>query len=123
MCCSTVPTAAVLTSVSLRIGCRYQQPCRCGRCGRNFDSKSKYLDLTLTSGIQQQVYKQKMWQGTELFRYRGRLLQKMCAFRTGVDGGSLQCRYGSTWFMFTVEVAVVRSIMHAASFPLLASAV
>eukprot|EP00878_Enallax_costatus_P015619 GHUV01016361.1.p1 GENE.GHUV01016361.1~~GHUV01016361.1.p1 ORF type:complete len:367 (+),score=104.38 GHUV01016361.1:734-1834(+) len=46
----------------------YQQPCRCGRCGRNFDSKSKYLDLTLTSGIQQQVYKQKMWQGTELFR-------------------------------------------------------
>eukprot|EP00879_Flechtneria_rotunda_P025475 GHRR01027074.1.p1 GENE.GHRR01027074.1~~GHRR01027074.1.p1 ORF type:complete len:347 (+),score=95.89 GHRR01027074.1:669-1709(+) len=45
----------------------YQQ-CSCQRCARTFDAKSKYLDLTLTSGVQQQVYQQKMWQGTELFR-------------------------------------------------------
>jgi ubiquinone/menaquinone biosynthesis C-methylase UbiE len=46
----------------------YQQQCSCSRCGRSFDSKSNYLDLTLTSGVQQQVYQQKMWRGTELFR-------------------------------------------------------
>lgn len=44
------------------------QACRCGRCGRSFEAKGQYLDLTLTSGVAQQVYEQKMWQGTELFR-------------------------------------------------------
>jgi hypothetical protein len=47
--------------------CSYQG-CRCGRCCRSFEAKGQYLDLTLTSGVQQQVYEQKMWQGTELFR-------------------------------------------------------
>lgn len=48
--------------------CSYQA-CRCGRCGRSFEAKGQYLDLTLTSGVAQQVYEQKMWQGTELFRW------------------------------------------------------
>ncbi|KAF8072844.1 methyltransferase [Scenedesmus sp. PABB004] len=52
----------------------YGRACRCGRCGREFgspsssSSSSAYLDLTLTSGAPPAVYKQAMWQGTELFR-------------------------------------------------------
>lgn len=44
------------------------QPCSCRRCARTFDSANQYLDLTITSGVSQQVYEQKQWQGTELFR-------------------------------------------------------
>lgn len=47
---------------------RSYQPCSCRRCARTFDTASQYLDLTVTSGVAQQVYEQKQWQGTELFR-------------------------------------------------------
>ncbi|GLC56003.1 hypothetical protein PLESTB_001054000 [Pleodorina starrii] len=40
----------------------------CGRCQRTFPSGPAYLDLTLTSGVQQKVYRQRSWGGTELFR-------------------------------------------------------
>ncbi|GIM05522.1 hypothetical protein Vretimale_9987 [Volvox reticuliferus] len=40
----------------------------CGRCQRTFPASPAYLDLTLTSGVQQKVYKQRSWGGTELFR-------------------------------------------------------
>lgn len=55
-------------AVALRRLTRRYQPCSCRRCVRTFDTASKYLDLTVTSGIPQQVYEQKQWQGTELFR-------------------------------------------------------
>jgi len=55
-------------SVFICCGVNRYQPRTCGRCKRTFTSKSQYLDLTLTSGVQQQVYSQKQWQGTELFR-------------------------------------------------------
>ncbi|EFJ44161.1 hypothetical protein VOLCADRAFT_106536 [Volvox carteri f. nagariensis] len=40
----------------------------CVRCQRTFPSSPAYLDLTLTSGVRQRVYKQRSWGGTELFR-------------------------------------------------------
>ncbi|GIL59042.1 hypothetical protein Vafri_14011 [Volvox africanus] len=40
----------------------------CGRCQRTFPASPAYLDLTLTSGVRQKVYKQRSWGGTELFR-------------------------------------------------------
>jgi hypothetical protein len=33
-----------------------------------FEPDNEYLDLTLTSGVKQEVYEQKAWRGTELFR-------------------------------------------------------
>lgn len=40
----------------------------CSCCQRTFDTDSNYVDLTLTSGVQQRVYEQKGWTGQELFR-------------------------------------------------------
>ncbi|GLI62397.1 hypothetical protein VaNZ11_005014 [Volvox africanus] len=40
----------------------------CNRCQRTFPASPAYLDLTLTSGVRQKVYKQRSWGGTELFR-------------------------------------------------------
>lgn len=40
----------------------------CPRCQRSFNTDERYLDLTLTSGVQQQAYKQTSWAGTEIFR-------------------------------------------------------
>ncbi|MEW5309021.1 MAG: hypothetical protein WDW38_000934 [Sanguina aurantia] len=40
----------------------------CGRCSRTFNADSRYVDLTLTSGIKQKAFQQKEWFGTELFR-------------------------------------------------------
>ncbi|GBF96312.1 hypothetical protein Rsub_09107 [Raphidocelis subcapitata] len=45
------------------------QPLTCGRCSRTFETGgASYLDLTLTSGAPQRVYKQRGAQSTELFR-------------------------------------------------------
>ena len=40
----------------------------CPRCQRTFSASSASVDLTLTSGVQQKVYKQRSWGGTEIFR-------------------------------------------------------
>lgn len=40
----------------------------CSRCKRQFDTTASTVDLTLTSGVPQKVYKQKRWGGTEIFR-------------------------------------------------------
>jgi hypothetical protein len=36
--------------------------------GRTFESRSDYIDLTLTSGIKMKAYNQKAWGGVEIFR-------------------------------------------------------
>jgi hypothetical protein len=41
----------------------------CSRCSRTFDADAGYLDLTLTSGVQQLVYQKKEWGGVEIFRW------------------------------------------------------
>ncbi|KAL4525514.1 hypothetical protein Ndes2437A_g03969 [Nannochloris sp. 'desiccata'] len=40
----------------------------CPRCQRTFSASSASVDLTLTSGVQQKVYEQRSWGGTEIFR-------------------------------------------------------
>lgn len=40
----------------------------CPRCGRHFAASSTAVDLTLTSGVDQQVYEQRAWGGQEIFR-------------------------------------------------------
>lgn len=40
----------------------------CPRCQRRFASSSTSVDLTLTSGVDQKVYQQRFWGGTEIFR-------------------------------------------------------
>lgn len=40
----------------------------CGRCSRTFNADSRFVDLTLTSGIKKKAFQQKEWFGTELFR-------------------------------------------------------
>ncbi|KAG1680345.1 hypothetical protein FOA52_015435 [Chlamydomonas sp. UWO 241] len=40
----------------------------CPRCSRKFSSTDKYVDLTLTSGLQPQVYNKAEWGGQEMFR-------------------------------------------------------
>lgn len=40
----------------------------CARCGRGFASNATFVDLTLTSGLDDMVYKERYWPGTELFR-------------------------------------------------------
>lgn len=40
----------------------------CPRCQRRFASSSTSIDLTLTSGVDQKVYQQRFWGGTEIFR-------------------------------------------------------
>ena len=41
---------------------------QCPRCQRRFASSSTSVDLTLTSGVDQKVYQQQFWGGTEIFR-------------------------------------------------------
>jgi hypothetical protein len=43
----------------------------CARCSRTFDAGAPYLDLTLTSGVQQVVYSKQEWGGVEIFRCAG----------------------------------------------------
>jgi hypothetical protein len=40
----------------------------CARCSRTFSQNDTYVDLTVSSGVEQDVYKQQSWGGTELFR-------------------------------------------------------
>jgi len=40
----------------------------CRQCKRTFSASSASVDLTLTSGVQQKVYQQRSWGGTEIFR-------------------------------------------------------
>jgi ubiquinone/menaquinone biosynthesis C-methylase UbiE len=40
----------------------------CPRCQRQYAMKTRYVDLTLTSGVTPRAYKQRSWNGTELFR-------------------------------------------------------
>jgi hypothetical protein len=63
----TLPVACPLTTCHDR----YQR-LSCSRCNRTFDAASNYLDLTLTSGVSQTVFKQRLWRGTELFRWVNR---------------------------------------------------
>eukprot|EP00884_Botryococcus_braunii_P021550 jgi/Botrbrau1/8079/Bobra.0230s0006.1 len=44
------------------------RPLRCERCGRSFRCTDKIVDLTLTSGLEPKVYRQKFWGGTEIFQ-------------------------------------------------------
>jgi hypothetical protein len=54
----------------------YGSDCACPRCGRTFlvsrgaggHASSAFVDLTLQSGAQPQVFEQRSWVGTELFR-------------------------------------------------------
>ncbi|GAB4820215.1 hypothetical protein N2152v2_007261 [Parachlorella kessleri] len=40
----------------------------CPRCAREFAKNATYADLTVNSGAPQEVYRQRQWAGTELFR-------------------------------------------------------
>lgn len=40
----------------------------CPRCARTFAKNATYADLTINSGVRQEVYQRREWQGTELFR-------------------------------------------------------
>lgn len=41
---------------------------RCPRCCRSFAANNTFVDLTLTSGVEQKAYQQRMWGGTTTFQ-------------------------------------------------------
>lgn len=91
----STPTTAATTETTFSFACPichdtpfrlpaadpYASDCACPRCGRTFlvsrggagggsnaSSSSAFVDLTLQSGAQPQVFEQRSWVGTELFR-------------------------------------------------------
>lgn len=60
----------------------------CPRCSRSFNSSEQYIDLTLNSGLQPQVYKKREWAGQEMFRCDGR----WCKGEGSLNSGPLHNR-------------------------------
>lgn len=54
---------------SVSLGCRFSQDLHCSRCNRHFSANETSVDLTPTSGADMRVFTQKLWGGTQLFRW------------------------------------------------------
>ena len=75
---------------------RFGRALFCSRCARTFSANDRSVDLTPTSGMEPQVYRQPIWGGTALFRCATLSWRRQCSSIPGSSG--LHCgQYLTIW--------------------------